>query len=52
MEVFQDRVLRRLFGHERVEVTGGWRKLRGEELCNISSTVRNISQEGLDGRCV
>jgi hypothetical protein len=27
-------VLRRIFGTERDEVTGGWRKLRNEELHN------------------
>ena len=30
--VFENRVLRRLFGPKRDEVTGEWRKLRNEEL--------------------
>jgi hypothetical protein len=30
--VFEDRVLRRIFGSERDEMTGGWRKLHNEEL--------------------
>jgi hypothetical protein len=32
--VFENRVLRRVFGSEG-EVTGGWRKLRDEELHNL-----------------
>jgi hypothetical protein len=33
LRVFQDRVLRRIFGGpKRNEVTGGWRKLHNEEL--------------------
>jgi hypothetical protein len=30
--VFENRVLRRIFGPQRDEVTGEWRKLRNEEL--------------------
>ena len=30
--VFENRVLRRVFGPKRDEVTGEWRKLRNEEL--------------------
>jgi hypothetical protein len=30
--VFENRVLRRIFGPKREEVTGGWRKLHNEEL--------------------
>jgi hypothetical protein len=30
--VFENRVLRRIFGPKRDEVTGGWRKLQNEEL--------------------
>jgi hypothetical protein len=32
LRVFENRVLRRIFGPERDEVTGGWRNLRNEEL--------------------
>ena len=32
LRVFENRVLRRLFGPKRDEVTGEWRKLRNEEL--------------------
>jgi hypothetical protein len=30
-------VLRRIFGPKRAEVTGGWRKLRNEEVHNLYS---------------
>jgi hypothetical protein len=33
--VFENRVLRRIFGPKRDEVTGGWRKLHNEELRNL-----------------
>ena len=32
MRVFENRVLRRVFGTKRDEVTGEWRKLHNEEL--------------------
>jgi hypothetical protein len=35
LRVFEKRVLRRIFGSKRGEVTGGWRKLRNEELHNL-----------------
>jgi hypothetical protein len=35
--VFEYRVLRRIFGPKRDEVTGGWRKLHNEELHNLYS---------------
>jgi hypothetical protein len=35
--VFENRVLRRVFGPMTDEVTGGWRELRNEELHNLSS---------------
>jgi hypothetical protein len=36
--VFENRVLRRIFGTKRDEVTGGWRKLHNEELHNLCSS--------------
>jgi hypothetical protein len=38
MTVFENRVLRRIFGPEKDEVTGGWRKLHNEELRNLYSS--------------
>jgi hypothetical protein len=36
--VFGNRVLRRIFGPKRNEVTGGWRKLHNEELHSLYSS--------------
>jgi hypothetical protein len=36
--VFENRVLRRLLGPKRDEVTGGWRKLHNEELHSLYSS--------------
>jgi hypothetical protein len=36
--VFENRVLRRIFGPKRDEVTGEWRKLHNEELCDLYSS--------------
>jgi hypothetical protein len=36
--VFENRVLRRIFGSKRDEVTGGWRKPHNEELHNLYSS--------------
>jgi hypothetical protein len=30
--LFENRVLRRIFGHKREEVVGGWRRLHNKEL--------------------
>jgi hypothetical protein len=38
LRVFENRVLRRIFGPKRAEVIGGWRKLRNEELHNLYSS--------------
>jgi hypothetical protein len=35
LRVFENRVLRRIFGPKRGELTGGWRKLHNEELNNL-----------------
>jgi len=47
LRVSENRVLRRLFGPKRDEVTGEWRKLHSEELNNLYSSpniVRVISR--------
>jgi hypothetical protein len=36
--VFENRVLRRIFGPKGDGVTGGWRKLHNEELHNLYSS--------------
>jgi hypothetical protein len=40
--VFEKRVLRRIFGSKRDEVTGGWRKLHNEELHNLYSSRNTV----------
>jgi hypothetical protein len=36
--VFENRVLRKIFGPKRDEVTGEWRQLHNEELCDLYSS--------------
>jgi hypothetical protein len=38
LRVFENRVLRRIFGPRRDKVTGDWRKLHNEELHNLYSS--------------
>jgi hypothetical protein len=38
LRVFENKVLRRIFGPKRDEVTGGWRKLHNEELHGLYSS--------------
>jgi hypothetical protein len=40
--VFENRVLRRIFGPKRDEVTGDWRKLHNEEFHNLYSSPNII----------
>jgi hypothetical protein len=42
--VFENRVLRGIFGPKRDEVTGEWRKLHNGELHNLCSSPDNIRQ--------
>jgi hypothetical protein len=39
LRVFENRVLRRIFGPKRDEVIEGWRKLHSEELHNLYSST-------------
>jgi hypothetical protein len=55
LRVFENRVLKRIFGPKRDEVTGGCRKLHNEELHNLYSSpsmIRNIAVSRIpdDGR--
>jgi hypothetical protein len=38
LRVFENRVLRRIFGPKRNEVTGEWRRLHNEELHDLYSS--------------
>ena len=42
LRVFQNRVLRRIFGPRRDEVTGEWRKLHNEELNDVYSSPKIV----------
>jgi len=42
LRVFENRVLRRIFGPKRDEVTGEWGKLHNEELYCSPNTVQVI----------
>jgi hypothetical protein len=46
--VFENRVLRRIFGPKRGEVTGEWRKLHNEEFHDLysSSSIIRIIKSG------
>jgi hypothetical protein len=51
LRVFQNRVLRRIFGPKRDEVTGEWRRLHDEELYALYSSpniIRVIKLRRLD----
>jgi hypothetical protein len=50
--VFENRVLRKIFGPKRDEVTGEWRKLHNEELrdlCSSPSTITIIKSRRMRG---
>jgi hypothetical protein len=50
LRVFENRMLRRIFGTKRNGVTGGWRKLHNEELHNLfpsPSIIRIIKSKGM-----
>jgi len=42
LRVFENRMLRRIFGHKRDEVTGEWRKLHNEELNDLYFSPNNV----------
>jgi hypothetical protein len=42
LKVFEKKVLRRIFGPKREEVTGGWIKLHNEELHGLYSSPNVI----------
>ena len=50
LRVFENRVLRRVFGPKREEVTGEWRKLHNDELIDLYSIpniVRVVKSRGM-----
>jgi hypothetical protein len=56
VRVFENRVLRRIFGPKRDEVTGAWRKLHNEELYDLVllthyCTGDKIEKNEMGGTC-
>jgi hypothetical protein len=54
--VSENRVLRRMFGPQRDEITKEWRKLHSEELNNLYSSPKyrsgdKIEKNEIDGTC-
>jgi len=50
LRVFENRVLRRVFGPKRDEVTGEWRKLHNEELTEYCAGGK-IEKNEMGGAC-
>ena len=48
--MFENKVLRRLFGPNREEVTGEWKKLHDEELNDLYNVVRLIKSRRMGWR--
>jgi hypothetical protein len=49
MGMFENKVVKRIFGQRRDEMIGGWRKLHNEEHHNLHSSsgiIRMVSQGG------
>ena len=42
LRAFENKVLRRIFGHRRDEVTGDWRRLHSEELNDLYSSPNTV----------
>jgi hypothetical protein len=42
LRAFENRVLRRIFGHKREEMAGGWRRLHSEEFHNLHTSPNTI----------
>jgi hypothetical protein len=55
LRVFENRVLKRIFGPKRDEATGGWRKLHNVELHNLyySPSIKSyqVKADEMDRAC-
>jgi hypothetical protein len=43
LRMFENRALRRMFGHKREEVAGSWRRLHNEEFHDLFATPNTTS---------
>jgi hypothetical protein len=50
LRVFENRVLRRIFGPKRAEIRRGWRELYNEELHNLYSSPSIITSRMIKSR--
>jgi hypothetical protein len=56
LRMLEKRVLRRIFGRKRDEMTGGWRKLHNEDLHNLYSSpsiirMKKSKKDEMDRAC-
>jgi hypothetical protein len=56
LRVFENRILRRIFGPEKDEITGKWRKLHNKELNDLYSSLNivrliKIEKNEMSGAC-
>jgi hypothetical protein len=54
--MFENRVLRRIFGPKGEEVAEGWKRLCNEELCNLSTSLNiirviQVKKDEMGGAC-
>jgi len=48
LRVFENSVLKRIFGPQRDEVTGEWRKLHNEELNDLYCSIKYYSGDNIE----
>jgi hypothetical protein len=51
VRVFENRMLRKIFGHKRDEITGEWRRLHNEkpyDLCSSPNIIRVIKSKRMN----
>jgi hypothetical protein len=48
-KVYEKRTLRRIFGAEREDITGGWRKFHNEELYDL--ILHNMTEDEMGETC-
>ena len=50
LRLFENRVLRKIFGAKRDEVTGAWRRLHSEEFRDLYSPLPGVDSVGLSSK--